>query len=82
MVTRLKKWGNRQGLPFPKALLEDAHLNMGDAVHVSVRGRQIIIEPGEKVRGRYDLRRLVPRMPAGYRVEEVKWGGPVGKGEW
>ena len=82
MVTKLKEWGNSQGLRFPKALLEDAHLNVGDAVQVSVRGRKIIIEPVEKVRGRYDLKKLVSRMPAGYRVEEVKWGAAVGKEEW
>ena len=82
MVTKLQKWGTTQGLRFPKTLLEDAHLNIGDAVQVSVRGRKIIIEPVEKVRGRYDLKKLVSRMPAGYRVEEVMWGAPVGKEKW
>lgn len=82
MVTKLQKWGNSQGLRFPKALLEDAQMNVGDAVQVSVRARKIIIEPVKKVRGRYDLKKLVSRMPAGYRVEEAKWGVPVGKEAW
>lgn len=82
MVTKLQKWGNSQGLRFPKALLEDAHMNVGDAVQVSVRGRKIIVQPAEKVRGRYDLKKLVARMPAGYRGREVEWGAAVGKEEW
>ncbi len=82
MVTKVQRWGNSQGLRFPKALLEDVQLKIGDAVQVSVQGRKIIIEPFEKVRGRYDLRELVSRMPKDYHVEEVEWGGPVGKEEW
>ena len=82
MVTKVQRWGNSQGLRFPKALLEDAHMKVGDAVQVSVQGRKIIIEPLKKVRGKYDLRELVSRMPKDYHVEEVEWGAPVGKEEW
>jgi antitoxin MazE len=82
MLTKVQKWGNSQGLRFPKAILEEARVNVGDEVRVSVRGRKIIIEPVEKVRGKYDLKELVARMPKNYRVEEVEWGTPVGKEEW
>jgi antitoxin MazE len=82
MLAKVQKWGNSQGLRFPKAILEEAHVNVGDEVRVSVRGRKIIIEPVEKVRGKYDLKELVSRMPKNYRVEEVEWGTPVGKEEW
>jgi antitoxin MazE len=82
MLAKVQKWGNSQGLRFPKAILEEARMNVGDEVHVSVRGRKIIITPAEKVRGKYDLKDLVSRMPKNYRVEEVEWGTPVGKEEW
>ncbi|NKB80539.1 MAG: AbrB/MazE/SpoVT family DNA-binding domain-containing protein [Nitrospirales bacterium] len=82
MVTKVQKWGNSQGLRFPKALLEDAHVKVGDAVHVSVQGQKIIIEPLKKIRGKYDLRALVSKVPKGYQVEEVAWGTPLGKEEW
>lgn len=82
MLTKVQKWGNSQGLRFPKAILEEARVNVGDEVRVSVRGRKIIIEPVEKVRGKYDLKELVAKMPKDYRVEEVDWGTPVGKEEW
>ncbi len=82
MVTKVQRWGNSQGLRFPKALLEDVHIKVGDAVQMSVQGGKIIIEPLEKVRGKYDLKELVSRMPKDYHVEEVEWGSPVGKEEW
>jgi len=82
MFAKVQKWGNSQGLRFPKAILEEARVNVGDEVRVSVRGRKIIIEPVEKVRGKYDLKELVSRMPKNYRVAEVEWGAPVGKEEW
>ena len=82
MLAKVQKWGNSQGLRFPKTILEEAQVNVGDEVRVSVRGRKIIIEPVEKVRGKYDLKELVARMPKNYHVEEVEWGAPVGKEEW
>ncbi len=82
MLAKVQKWGNSQGLRFSKAILEEARVNVGDEVRVSVRGRKIIIEPVEKVRGKYDLKELVSRMPKNYRVKEVAWGAPVGKEEW
>ena len=57
-------------------------MEVGDEVNVSVRGRRIVVEPVKKVRGKYDLKALVLRMPKDYRVEEVDWGPSVGKEEW
>jgi len=82
MVTRIQKWGNSQGLRFAKTVLQQAQIHVGDEVEVSVRGRKIVIEPLEKVRGRYDLRELVAQMPEDYVAEEVDWGRPVGKEVW
>ena len=82
MVIKVEKWGNSQGLRFPKALLEDANVKVGDQVQVSVKDQKIIIEPLKKIRGKYDLRALVSRMPKESSVEEVGWGAPVGKEEW
>ena len=82
MFAKVQKWGNSQGLRFPKAILEEARVNVGDEVRVSVRGRKIIIEAVEKVRGKYDLKELLSRMPRNYRVKEIEWGAPVRKEEW
>ena len=82
MVNKVQKWGNSQGLRFTKALLDEARINVGDEVKVSVRKGQIIVEPVTKVRGRYDLKTLVTKMPKTYQPEEQDWGPPVGKEVW
>ena len=82
MVAKVQKWGNSQGLRFTKALLHEARINVGDEVNVSVRKGRIIVEPVTKVRGRYDLKTLVLKMPKGYQPEESDWGPPVGREAW
>ena len=82
MLTKIQKWGNSQGLRFTKALLEEAQINVGDEVQVSVHEGRIVVEPITKVRGRYDLEALVSKMPEGYQAEELDWGPPVGREVW
>jgi antitoxin MazE len=82
MVTRIQKWGNSQGLRFSRTVLQQAQIDIGDEVEVSVRGRRIVIRPVKKVRGRYDLKELVSQMPEDYVVKEVDWGRPLGKEAW
>ena len=82
MLGKIQKWGNSQGLRFTKALVQEAQMNVGDEVRVSVQKGRIIIEPATKVRGRYDLKELVSKIPQEYRVEELDSGEPVGKEVW
>jgi antitoxin MazE len=82
MVTTIQKWGNSQGLRFPKSLLEEANISVGDEVTLSVKDGKIIVEPADRVRGRYNIKTLVAEMPADYTVEEIDWGPPVGQEEW
>ena len=82
MLSRIQKWGNSQGLRFTKALLQEAQINVGDEVSISVQKGRIIVEPVTKVRGKYDLRELISKIPQDYQAEELDWGEPVGKEEW
>ena len=82
MVTKVQKWGNSQGIRFTKAILEDAQINVGDEVSVSVQPGRIVIEPVVRVRGRYNLKELVSKIPKDYQAQEVNWGSPVGKEAW
>jgi len=66
----------------PKALLEDVDVKAGDPVQVSVQGQPVIIEPLKKIRGKYNLKTLISKIPKGSPVEEVGWGVPVGKEAW
>ena len=82
MLTKIQKWGNSQGLRFPKAILENAQMKVGDEVNVTVRDGKIIVETVNKVRGAYNLKELVSKIPVGYRAKETDWGPPVGKEKW
>ena len=82
MLSKVQKWGNSQGLRFTKALLQEAQINVGDEVNVSAQKGRIIVEPVTKVRGRYDLKELVSKMPQEYQAEELDWGEPIGKEVW
>ena len=82
MLSKIQKWGNSQGLRFTKALLQEVQINVGDEVSVSVQNGRIIVEPTTKVRGKYDLKELVSKIPQEYQAEELDWGEPVGKEEW
>ena len=82
MLTKVQKWGNSQGLRVAKALLDEAGIQVGDEVNVSVEGGRIVVEPVSRIRGRYALKVLVSKMPEEYRPEEIDWGPPAGKELW
>jgi len=82
MLTKVKKWGNSQGLRFPKTLLEEAQIKLGDQVSVTAQEGKIIIETVKMLRKVYNLEELVSKIPKDYRVEEVDWGRPAGKEAW
>lgn len=82
MLARVQKWGNSQGLRLPKSILRDAQVSTGDEVKISVRDRNIILEPVKKTRRKYDLKKLVAKMPKNYEPAELDWGRPVGKEVW
>lgn len=82
MVTTIKKWGNSQGLQLTKTVLQDAGIDVGDRVLVSVRKGRILIEPLAKVRGKHNLKQLVSRMRKKHRAEDLDWGAPVGREAW
>lgn len=82
MLTKIQKWGNSQGLRFPKTVLEEVNMHVGDEVNISVQAGKIVVERVNKVHGRYDIRDLVTQMPDDYEVEEVDWSTPLGKEVW
>jgi antitoxin MazE len=82
MLTKIQKWGNSQGLRLAKNLLEDAHLGVGDEVDISVKDGIMIVSPARRIRGRYNLKDLVARIPENYQISEIGWGEPVGKEDW
>jgi hypothetical protein len=63
-------------------VLEDAHISVGDDVDVSVREGLIVLSPARRVRGKQSLKKLVSRIPKGYKTKETDWGQPVGREVW
>jgi antitoxin MazE len=82
MNTRVQKWGNSQGLRFSKGVLEQAAIAVGDEVSVSARRGQIVVTPTVRVRGKYQLKDLLSRMPKQSAPREVEWGKPEGREVW
>ncbi len=82
MLARIQKWGNSQGLRLTKKLLEDAQLDVGDEVDVSVKSGVMIVKPAKRIRGRYNLKDLVACIPQNYKADEIDWGEPLGKEIW
>ena len=82
MRTKVQTRGNSQGLRVAKALLDEAGIHIGEEVEVSAGRGRIIVEPVSRIRGRYDLKALVSKMPEEYRPEEFDWGPPAGKECW
>ena len=76
MLSKVKKWGNSQGIRIPKKLLEDVSLQVG------VQEGKIVIESTKKAHGRYNIHDLIGQMPTGYVAKEEDWGEPVGKEAW
>jgi antitoxin MazE len=82
MVAKVQKWGNSQGLRFPRDVLRKAFIAVGEEVDISVRRGEIVVKPSVRTRGKYLLKDLVAEMPARYRSSEVKWGKSVGRESW
>jgi antitoxin MazE len=82
MIARLQKWGNSQGLRFPREILKQAEISVGEEVDISVKQGTIIVKPGFRHRGKYRLKDLISKMPVHYKPAEEPWGKPAGKEEW
>ena len=79
MVTKVRKWGNSQGLRLSKHVLDLADIAIGDDVRITIGDGQITVK---KTRPKYELAELVARIPKRHRAKEVDFGPPVGKEEW
>ena len=82
MISKIQKWGNSQGLRLNKNLLEDAQIDVGDEVDLSIEDGRIIISPANRIRGRHKLENLVAQIPSDYKPSEYNWGKPVGGETW
>ncbi len=81
MTVTISKWGNSQGLRFPKDVMKDLHLAIGDKVNIFIENNKAIIEPVKKEKIKYDINELVAKIPKDYKVKE-EFISSVGLEEW
>ena len=81
MLAKIQKWGNSLALRLPKALAEEADVQLDSAVEITVRDHAIVIEP-VRAKRKYDLEELLAGVKPGNLHGETDFGGPVGKEVW
>ena len=70
---RVAKWGNSLAVRIPQALAEQAQLDEGAEVEVSVEGGSLSVRRRPR---RYTLDELVDQITPENRHEETDWGEP------
>ncbi|MET0059649.1 MULTISPECIES: AbrB/MazE/SpoVT family DNA-binding domain-containing protein [Dehalococcoides] len=79
MRTRFQKWGNGRALRIPKALANQAGIQNGTLVEVSILDRKLIIAP--TIGTRLTLRHLLTKVNNEHLHHEFDAGSPIGR-EW
>lgn len=79
MSTRVQKWGNSLGVRIPKACAEEAGLQSGAEVEISVEEGVLVVRP---TRASYRLADLVERITPRNRHDEIDTGDSVGREVW
>ena len=81
MTATLSNWGNSQGLRFPKDILKELNLSVGDKLKIFVENQRIIIEPIKNERVKYSIDDLVKKMPKDYKSYE-EFDEKFGNEQW
>ena len=81
MTATISKWGNSQGLRFPKGILKELNLSVGDKIKFLVKENKIVLEPVKKSRKKYTIDELVKQIPDDYKTYE-EFNNKVGLEEW
>ena len=80
--SKIQSWGNSQGVRFPKHLLEEAGLAVGDRVLIESDESGILVRPLRRRVRQHRIADLVAAMPGDYRPHEEDWGAPEGGEAW
>ncbi|HIP59496.1 MAG TPA: AbrB/MazE/SpoVT family DNA-binding domain-containing protein [Campylobacterales bacterium] len=81
MTATISTWGNSQGLRFPKDIMKELHLSIGDKVKILIENQKIILEPIKQSREKYDINDLIKKIPHDHKVYE-EFDKKVGLEEW
>ena len=81
MTATISSWGNSQGLRFPKDVMKELHLSIGDKMKVLIEDKKIVLEPIRQSREVYDINNLVKQLPSSYKTYE-EFDNKIGLEEW
>ncbi len=79
MLTKVRKWGNSLALRIPKSFAEEASVQEGSAVDLSVSDGQLVARP---LRRQYKLEQLLAEVTAENLHAEVETGESRGREVW
>lgn len=80
MKTKIQKWGNSLGLRIPKSFAEEAKVEEGTTVDISVSSGSLIVKPIDQTTFR--LKDLLNRVTESNVHGEVLTGPRKGKEAW
>ena len=80
MLVTIQKWGNGPGVRIPKALAEEAGLEVGIEVELLAEDGELHITTWRSKR--YDLDEMLASVPDDFDDGEWDTGPPVGKEVW
>ena len=81
MTATISSWGNSQGLRFPKNIMKELHLSIGDIMKVLIENQKIVLEPIRQERIKYNINDLVKQLPSNYKTYE-EFDNKTGLEEW
>ncbi|CAA6813721.1 MAG: Transcriptional regulator/antitoxin MazE [uncultured Campylobacterales bacterium] len=81
MTATISTWGNSQGLRFPKDIMKELSLSIGDKVQILIENQQIILKPIKQPKPIYNINDLVKNIPDDYNVYE-EFNNKSGLEEW
>ena len=79
MTTKIKRWGNSQGIRIPKFILEALNWNDDEELVMTAENDKIVIK---KAVTRMNIKDLFADYDGEYTPVEIDWGKPVGKEVW
>ena len=68
MITKIRKWGNSQGIRLTHQILAEANLQVRDEVEVTAENGRLIVTASQSIRGRYKLKDLVAKIPKDFKT--------------
>jgi antitoxin MazE len=81
MTATLSNWGNSQGLRFPKDIMRELSLTVGDKLKIFIENQKIVLEPIKKERVKYNIDDLVKKIPQDYKAYE-EFDNKIGNEQW